>query len=132
MLGKAGYLWIIVSILHGICGVIFYFKQWLAIAQDGWFNVVAPNPFMPIFEREDAFWFMFLTPFIFLIWNLCLWANRQKLTLPISISSTVLATVLVGIFLMPVSGIWLALPPSIMMFWNSWQSKFSPKPSSMS
>jgi hypothetical protein len=132
MLRKIGYLWIIVSILHGIGGVFFYFEQWQAIAQDGWFNVIAPNPFAPIFDREDAFWFVFLTPFIFLLGNLCLWANHRKLTLPMSVSSTVLATVLVGLFLMPVSGIWLALPPSIMMFWSSKQSKLSLEPSSTS
>jgi hypothetical protein len=119
MLRKTGFLWMIVSILHGIGGIFFYFPQWQAIAQDGWFNVIAPNPFTPIFDREDAFWLMFLTPFIFLIGKLCVWVDQQKLHLPVSFSITILATVLVGLFLMPVSGIWLALPPTAIMLYSS-------------
>jgi hypothetical protein len=119
MLRKTGFVWMIVSILHGIAGIFFYFPQWQTIAQDGWFNVVAPNPFTPIFDREDAFWFMFLTPFIFLIGKLCVWVDQQKLHLPISFSIIILATVLVGLFLMPVSGIWLALPPAVIMLYSS-------------
>jgi hypothetical protein len=119
MLRRTGFLWMIVSILHGIVGIFFYAPQWQAIAQDGWFNVIAPNPFTPIFDREDAFWFMFLTPFIFLIGKLCVWVDQQKLHLPISFSITILATVLVGLFLMPISGFWLALLPAVLMLYAS-------------
>jgi hypothetical protein len=125
MLRKAGYSWMAVSSLHGICGLVFYFEQWRAIAQNGWFNVIAPNPLTPIFDREDAFWFMFLTPFIFLLGQLCLWFDQQKLNLPISFSLTVLATVLVGLFLMPVSGIWLAAVPTLMMLYTSRSAQFA-------
>ncbi|MBW4623064.1 MAG: hypothetical protein KME17_27355 [Cyanosarcina radialis HA8281-LM2] len=115
MLRIAGFWWIAVSAIHGLAGIVFYFEQWRSIAQDGWFNVIAPNLSTPIFDREDAFWFMFLTPILFLLGKLCLWADRQKLTFPISIGGILLATVLVGIFLMPISGLWLLLPPSIML-----------------
>jgi hypothetical protein len=119
MLRIAGFWWIAVSAIHGLVGIFFYFEQWQAIAQDGWFNVIAPNLSTPIFDREDAFWYMFLTPFLFLLGKLCLWADRQKLTLPISIGRILLATVSVGLFLMPISGFWLALPPSIMLLKSS-------------
>jgi Family of unknown function (DUF6463) len=129
MLRITGYWWIIVSIIHGVFGVVVYANQWQAIAQEGWFNVVAPNPFAPMFDREDAFWFMFLTPFILLQGMLCLWADRQKLTLPLSIGGILLVTVLVGLFLMPISGFWLVLPPSFVMFWSSYQTKSQVNPS---
>ena len=119
MLRLAGWWWIGVSVIHGLGGIILYFDQWSAIAWDGWFNVIAPDPTAPIFDREDAFWFMFLTPLIFLIGQLCFWADRQQLVFPISIGTILTSTMIIGIFLMPVSGIWLALPPSIMLLYSS-------------
>jgi Family of unknown function (DUF6463) len=122
MLRVTGYWWIVVSIIHAAIGAIVYFEQWQAIAQDGWFNAVAPDPFTPIFDREDAFWFMFLTPFIFLMGQLCLWSDRQNLTIPMMISGILLVTIMVGLFLMPISGFWLVLPPSLMMVWSSYKA----------
>jgi hypothetical protein len=119
MVRIAGIWWIGVSAIHGLGGIILYFKQWQAIAQDGWFNVIAPNPLTPIWDREDAFWFMFLTPFLFIIGKLCLWADDRRLVLPMSVGVVLLATVLIGLFLEPVSGIWLGLPPSLLLLWSS-------------
>lgn len=119
MLRLAGWWWIGVSTLHALGGIILYYPQWQEIAQAGWFNVVAPDPFTPIFSRETAFWFILLSPFIYLVGELCLWAHRQKLTLPISVGIILLITISIALFLMPISGFWLGLPPSIMMFYSS-------------
>ncbi|MDJ0572241.1 MAG: DUF6463 family protein [Pleurocapsa sp. MO_192.B19] len=119
MLRLAGWWWIVVSAIHPLVVIIQYFDQWKAIAQDGWFNVIAPNPFAPIFEREDAFWCMFLTPFLLLIGKLCLWAYRRQLVFPLSVGVILTGTMLVGLFLEPLSGIWFALPPSLMLLWSS-------------
>ena len=119
MLWLAGWWWIGVSIIHALGGIIIYFAQWQEIAQAGWFNAVAPDPLAPIFPREDAFWFMFLTPFLFILGKLCLWLNHQELVFPISISIILICTMIIGIFLMPVSGIWLALPSIILMLYSS-------------
>ena len=119
MLLLAGWWWIAVSVIHALGGVILYSTQWQEIAQDGWFNVIAPDPTAPIFDREDAFWFMFLTPFLFFIGRLCLWVHQQKLVFPISTGIILTGTMLMGICLMPVSGIWLALPPSIILIYSS-------------
>ncbi|MEY4520738.1 MAG: hypothetical protein RLZZ499_3338 [Cyanobacteriota bacterium] len=56
MLRLAGWWWIGVSALHALGGIILYYPQWQEIAQAGWFNVVAPDPFTPIFSRETAFY----------------------------------------------------------------------------
>ena len=119
MLRLAGWWWIAVSVIHATVCVFQYSDQWSAIAFDGWFNVIAPDPTAPIFDREDAFWCTFLTPLIFLIGELCLWADRQQLVFPISVGIMLTSTMIIGIFLIPVSGIWLALPPSMMMIWTS-------------
>jgi hypothetical protein len=129
MLRVAGYWWIIVSMIHGGVGAIVYSAQWQAIARDGWFNAVEPDPLALVFDRGDAFWFMFLTPFIFLMGQLCLWAERQHLTFPIAIGGTLLGTTLVGLFLLPISGFWLVLPPVLMMIVTSHQANFGVKTS---
>lgn len=119
MLRLAGWWWIVVSILHTLGGIILYFPQWQEIAQSGWFNVIAPDITAPMFPLEDAFMFMLLSPFIYLVGELCLWVHRQKLTLPISSGIILLTTMLVAVFLVPISGFWLGLPPSIMMLMSS-------------
>ena len=119
MLRFAGWWWIAVSMIHALVCAIQYFDQWNAIASDGWFNVIAPDLTNPIFDREDAFWCTFLSPLIFLIGKLCLWADRQQIVFPISIGIILIGTMIIGVFLIPVSGIWLALPPSMMMLWTS-------------
>jgi hypothetical protein len=115
----AGRSWIAIAILHSVIGVVGYYPQWRAIAQSGWFNVVAPNPLAPFFDREDALWFMMLTPFLVILGQLCLWADRQKLTLPISVGGTLLVSAIVGLFFIPISGFWLMLIPSGMMLYTS-------------
>jgi hypothetical protein len=123
MLRLAGCWWIGVSALHGLGGIILYFEEWQEIAEAGWFNVVAPDPFTPIFSRETAFWFILLSPFICLVGELCLWAHRQKLTLPISVGLIVLVSMSIAVFFVPISGFWLGFPPSIMMLYSSKRSQ---------
>ncbi|MBD6619590.1 hypothetical protein FNW02_28165 [Komarekiella sp. 'clone 1'] len=123
MLRIAGLCWIAIAIIHMVVALATYFPQWQEIAQAGWFNVVAPDPFAPIFDREDAFWFMMLTPFFLILGQLCLWADRQKLTLPISVSGILLASAITGIFFIPISGFWLVLIPNVMMLYSSKSAK---------
>jgi hypothetical protein len=121
MLKIVGLWWMMVSAIHGFVVSIAYAEQWQAIAQAGWFNVIAPDPLHPIYAWEDAFWLMMLTPFFWIIGKICLWAHTQALILPTSIGVVLLVTVLVGALLEPISGIWLCLPPSLMMLWLSRQ-----------
>lgn len=125
MLKIAGRCWIAIAIIHMIVGLVAYFPQWREIAQAGWFNVVAPDPFAPIFDREAAFWFMMITPFLSILGQLCLWADRQKLTVPILVSGILLSSTIAGIFFMPISGFWLILIPNVMMIYSSKAAKLS-------
>jgi hypothetical protein len=50
MMRITGLWWIVIGVIHGLVGTIIFFDQWRAIAQDGWFNVIAPNPLAPIFD----------------------------------------------------------------------------------
>ncbi|MBD2260335.1 DUF6463 family protein [Pseudanabaena sp. FACHB-2040] len=125
MLRIAGRCWIAIAIIHVAVGLAIYFPQWQAIAQAGWFNVVAPDPLAPVFDREDAIWFMTITPFLLILGQLCLWADQQKLTLPISVSGILLASSITGIFFIPISGFWLVLIPSVMMLYSSKAAKLN-------
>lgn len=119
MLRLAGWWWIAVSLIHALVCVIQYSDQWSAIAFDGWFNVIAPNPTAPIYDREDALEVYFSYTLIFLIGELCLWVDRRQIVFPISVGIILTGTMIIGVFLIPVSGLWLALPPSIMMLSTS-------------
>ena len=119
MLRLAGWWWIVISVLHTLGGIVLYFPQWQEIAKAGWFNAISPDPFAPIFPRETAFWFVLLSPFIYLVGKLCLWAHRQKSILPKSMGVILLITMSVAVFFVPVSGFWLGLAPSIMMLYSS-------------
>ena len=72
-----------------------------------------------MFALQTPFWFILLSPFIYLIGELCLWAHRHQLNLPISIGINLLITMLVAIIFVPVSGFWLGLLPSILMLTSS-------------
>jgi hypothetical protein len=115
MMRIAGFWWIAIGVIHGLVGTIVFFDQWRAIVQDGWFNVIAPNPLDPVFDREAAFWFMIIAPFFVILGQLCLWASQQKSTFPMSVGIILLATVVIGLSLEPISGIWLGLPPSLLL-----------------
>lgn len=128
MLKIAGWCWIAIAIAHAVFGLIVYWPQWQIIGQSGWFNVVAPDPFAPIFDREDAFWFMMITPFLVILGQLCLWAHQQKLTFPMSVSVILLGSVVCGLLLIPISGFWLVLIPSLILFWSSKATKSNASP----
>ena len=100
-------------------GLVVYWPQWKVIGRSGWLNVIAPDPLSPIFDREDAFWFMVMTPFLLVMGQLCFWAYQQKLLLPTSVSVILISTTTIGLFLMPIFGFWLVLIPSAMMLYVS-------------
>jgi Family of unknown function (DUF6463) len=125
MLRIAGIWWIALTAIHALVGITLYFDQWQAIAQDGWFNAIAPDPLAPMIDREDALWFMFLTPFLLLLGRFCLWADHQHLAFPRSVGVILIVSVLIGLFLEPISGLWLLLPPSAMLLWSAQPKELS-------
>ncbi len=115
MLRVTGYWLIATSIVHVIVGLLVFNEPLREIARNGWFNTVAPDPFHPYFDREDAFWFMMATPFIFIVGQICLWAQARQITLPVSLGLTLLFTAIVGVFIEPISGFWLLIPPGFFL-----------------
>ncbi|MDJ0593737.1 MAG: DUF6463 family protein [Pleurocapsa sp. MO_226.B13] len=125
MLKLAGYLLIFTSILHFIGGFVFYSEPLAEIAQAGWWNAVSPDPFNLNYEREAAFWFMMISPLLFALGILCCWIEEQKLIMPAFIGWILLIVTIIGIVILPVSGIWLLLAPSGIILFISMQNKDS-------
>jgi hypothetical protein len=123
MLKVSGYWLIATSIIHVLVGLLVFNEPLAEIARNGWFNAVAPNPFAPYFDREDAFWFMMATPFIFTVGQLCFWSQARQIILPAFLGWTMLATATVGCFIEPISGFWLLIPPSFLILAASRQAK---------
>jgi len=123
MLKVSGYWLITTTIIHVLVGFLVFRKPLAEIAFNGWFNTVAPDPFNPYFDREDAFWFMMVAPFIFIIGQLCFWAKSRQITLPAFLGWTILATATVGCFLEPISAFWLLIPPSLLILAASRQAR---------
>ena len=123
MLKLSGYLLIITSILHFIGGFVFFPEPLTEIAQAGWWNAFSPDPFNLNYEREAAFWFMMISPLLFILGMLCCWIQEQKLIMPAFVGWILLAVTIVGIVIMPVSGIWLLFPPSAIILFVARQNK---------
>lgn len=119
MLKVSGYWLIATSIIHVLVGILVFTEPLVEIARHGWFNTIAPNPFHPYFDREDAFWYMMFTPFIFVMGQLCVWAQVQQICLPAFLGWILLATAIFGAFLEPISGFWLLIPPSFFILATS-------------
>ena len=116
MLKLAGYWLIFTSILHFIGGFVFFPDPLAEIAQAGWWNAVSPDPFNLNYEREAAFWYMMISPLLFILGMLCGWIEEQKLIMPAFVGWILLFVTIIGIVIMPVSGTWLLLVPSGIMY----------------
>lgn len=115
MLRVSGYLLIAISIIHVLVGGWVFASPLADIGRNGLFNAVAPDPFSPYFDREDAFWFMMFAPLLFSIGQLCCWAKAQEIAFPAFLGWNLLAVALVGIFFEPISGFWLVILPATLI-----------------
>ncbi|MBD1835264.1 hypothetical protein H6F61_21890 [Cyanobacteria bacterium FACHB-472] len=115
MLQISGYWLLLTSLVHVLVGLWLFAEPLAEIAGNGWFNAVAPDPFNPYFDREDAFWFMMATPSIFTAGLLCFWAQAKQFPLPSFLGWILLTTATVGCLIEPISGFWLLIPPGFLI-----------------
>ncbi len=125
MLKLSGYLLIITSILHFMGGFVFFPEPLAEIAQAGWWNAVSPDPLNLNYEREAAFWFMMISPLLFILGMLCCWIQEQQIKIPVFVGWILLVVTIIGIVIMPVSGFWLLLLPSGIILFVSMRNKDS-------
>ncbi len=119
MFRVSGYLLIAISMIHILVGVWLFTEPLSDIVRNGIFNTTAPNPFAPYFDREDAFWFMMVSPLLFTLGQLCCWAEVQEIRLPAFLGWNLLAFSVVGILIEPISGFWLLILPAVLILIGS-------------
>jgi Family of unknown function (DUF6463) len=119
LLRVSGYWLVAMSIIHGLGDILYYFEPWSDIVRSGVFNAVDPH-----FDRGAAFWMLMLSPFLLALSQLCFWAQEHNIQLPVFIGWNLLITSVFGVFLMPISGFWLLIPPALLMLVESqWHKK---------
>lgn len=107
--------WIVaVGIIHTVFGLLVYSAGWLEIRGGGFWNAVDGE-----IGREHAFWFTFFGPAAILLGALMVWVERQTgPRLPRFLGWSFLGAAAVAGFLMPVSGMWLLVPPGLALAWR--------------
>ncbi|MFQ4146665.1 DUF6463 family protein [Chlorogloeopsis sp. ULAP02] len=119
MFKVSGYLLITISIIHILVGICLFTEPLSEIVRNGVFNTTAPNPLSPYFDREDAFWFMMISPLLFILGQLCCWAEAQGSSPPAFLGWNLLGFSVVGIVIEPISGFWLLIMPAVLILIES-------------
>ncbi len=96
--------------IHTVFGLIFASQPLLDVLHAGVFNAVDPH-----FDRMAAIWFLLFGALLFLLGMFVQWALQETDTLPASVGWGFLLTCIVGVILMPLSGIWLGVIEAIVM-----------------
>ena len=96
-----------VAALHAAFGSWVGRHALLAVARDGFVNAVDPH-----LDRTLVFWFLLMSPFLWIVGRFALWLAAEGRRPPAWLGRSLLALALVGAVLMPVSGFWLILPPA--------------------
>jgi hypothetical protein len=98
-----------VAVLHTVVGILLFTDTLRGIFSDGFLNSLGDDP-----VRYFCAWF-FLSGFsLFVLGLLADWVeSNSNRPLPSSLGWGLLAISTIGLSLMPVSGFWLLLPPSI-------------------
>jgi hypothetical protein len=99
-----------VGLIHSLFGLVSGSRVLSEMAQDGLVASVNGQPL-----REAIFWFLFFGFLVILFGLLVDWVESKGLNLPFSMSLGLLVMTLFGVALMPASGWWLMLVPSIGM-----------------
>jgi hypothetical protein len=103
----AGWLLMAVAALHAVFGLWIGRRPLLAMARDGFVNAVDPH-----LDRSLAFWFLLMSPLLWIVGRFALWLASEGRRPPAWLGRSLLALALVCAVLMPVSGFWLILLPA--------------------
>jgi len=107
----AGWLLLAIAAVHAAFGMWVGRRALLAIARDGFVNAVDPHV-----DRTLVFWFLLMSPFLWLLGRFALWLASETRRPPVWLGRSLLALALIGAVLMPVSGFWLILPPAVWLW----------------
>lgn len=99
---------VFIGIVHISVGFILIGDVGLELLREGLFNTVHGQPM-----REAFFWFVFGGLTMMIIGGLVHWHERQQVVFPTFLGWSLLSLSLLVVLIMPVSGGWLLLIPSL-------------------
>ncbi|HID28631.1 MAG TPA: hypothetical protein EYP19_01355 [Desulfobacterales bacterium] len=102
---------LVIGILHSVFGFIVFRGVLAELGKELLFNTVDDQP-----DREVAFWFLFTGFALLILGGLIHWVEQRQLALPSFLKWSFLAITLLGCFIMPKSGFWLLLIPTVGMY----------------
>jgi hypothetical protein len=97
-----------IGLLHTVFGLVGFRNILAMLLREGIFNTVNGQP-----DREMAFWFIFFGFLLIVFGALIDWCESKGIKLPLFLGWGLLTITIIGVMLMPVSGFWLVIIPSI-------------------
>jgi hypothetical protein len=111
--GVAGPLMMVTAIGHAIVGAFLFSDPLSAMLREGVINSIRPPMYtaQPHFDRAAAFWFLLLSPLLFLLGQIINHTERRGDTRSLRLIGWYLIGIgAVGSAILPLSGNWLLLP----------------------
>jgi hypothetical protein len=108
---------IVIGLIHSFFGFVVFRGIIGDIFSEMLFNTINVNTINDSqLDRHTAFWFLFLGFALLILGGLIDWAECKNCELPSFLKWSFLAFTVFGCFIIPVSGFWLLLVPTIGLF----------------
>ena len=107
-----------VGVIHSLFGVAFMKTTLAVLWSERLFNTVNGQP-----TREAVFWFLYSGSLLLIIGVLIDQTERHRLAVPWFVVWAFVLLTVVGLIVMPISGIWLLLPPVVGFAISGWKTK---------
>ena len=117
MKNKIGISIIIIGILHVCLGFVKYQTSFMNIFSQSVFNSIKTH------EEKLAFWFTFCGIIFMLLGYLIYLLEKHQIKIPKRFSWSFLASTILGVIILPVSGFWILLIPSILIVITSYAKR---------
>lgn len=107
---NSGNLLIAIGVLHNLIGFTMGWGVLSEIARSGFVNSINQE-----MDRNAIFWFLFCGFMLMIIGKMIQEKLQEDGRVPRWLGMSLLSLAGVGVVMMPLSGIWLVLPPAIML-----------------
>ena len=94
-----------VGVIHLSFGLVFMHDTLGLLWAEGLWNTVNGQP-----PREAVFWFLCTGIMMLIVGVLVYQVERQRLAIPLFVTWSFVVLTVIGVFVMPISGIWLLIP----------------------
>ena len=95
-----------VGVIHSLFGIFFMHTTLAVLWSEGLVNTVNGQP-----PREAVFWFLCTGIMLLIVGVLVDRMERERLAIPRFVTGLFAALTVIGVVVMPISGIWLLIPP---------------------